>query len=329
VRLAIDSDEAAQKTYQQNHPSASVHTVDLSRVDASGIARLWEESCPNTRPVGVVGGPPCQAFSVANARPRESDARRDLPARYALLLKGLNDRFNLDFFVFENVTGLLSPRHKDYYARLLKMFEDAHFTVWPSILDAQWFGVPQRRKRLFVVGLNRGKFGRKPFNLPDGRGDITPVNVRQAIEGLPEAVLFKPGLQPALIPYHPNHWTMVPRSPKFENGLLKKQPVNGRSFRVLKWDAPSWTISFGHREVYVHPLGHRRLSVLEAMLLQGFPPTYQLVGTLSDQLRLASDAVPPPLAHGVALVIRDFVERATGSRRRRPRATAAHALALR
>ena len=307
VRVAIDKDEAATNTYQRNHPSAATHSRDLSHTRASEIARLWTEACPESAPVGVIGGPPCQAFSGGNAHPSDDDERRDLPVRYAKLLKGLNHEFSLDFFVFENVTGLLWPRHRRYYAALLEMFKEAGFRLWPVVLDAQHFGVPQRRKRLFVVGLNRRRFKQGDLKVPGQDTHSAVSTVRQAIEHLPDPMHFRRELSPDLIPYHPNHWTMVPRSPKFNSGLLRGRHVNGRSFRVLRWDQPSWTISFGHREVHVHPSGDRRLSVFEAMLLQGFPRDYELVGTLSDQIRLVSDAVPPPLAFGVARTIRRYL----------------------
>jgi DNA (cytosine-5)-methyltransferase 1 len=310
VGLAIDKDESAAKTYRTNHPSAAVHTRDLLRTSAREIARLWTGARGESPPVGVIGGPPCQAFSGGNAHPSDDDERRDLPVRYAKLLKGLNHEFSLDFFVFENVTGLLWPRHRRYYAALLELFKEVGFRLWPVVLDAQHFGVPQRRKRLFVVGLNRRRFKQGDLKVPGQDTHSAVSTVRQAIEHLPEPMHFRRELSPDLIPYHPNHWTMVPRSPKFKSGLLRGRHVNGRSFRVLRWDQPSWTISFGHREVYVHPLGHRRISVLEALLLQGFPPTYQVVGTLSDQFRLVSDAVPPPLAYAVALAIRGFTQEA-------------------
>jgi len=100
---------------------------------------------------------------------------------------------------------------------------------------------------------------------------------------------------------------MVPRSDRIFDGSLKEGEIKGRPFRVLKWDAPSWTVAYGHREVHVHPNTKRRLSVYEAMLLQGFPPEYELCGTLSDQIRLVSDAVPPPLAQGLANSIIDVL----------------------
>ena len=72
------------------------------------------------------------------------------------------------------------------------------------------------------------------------------------------------------------------------------------SFKVLSWDCPSYTVAYGHNEVHVHPNCHRRLSVYEAMLLQGFSHSYELKGTFTEQVRLISDAVPPPLAEGIA-----------------------------
>ena len=93
---------------------------------------------------------------------------------------------------------------------------------------------------------------------------------------------------------------MKPRSKKFFNGFLKEGDVKGRPFRVLEWGKPSWTVAYGHREVHIHPSGLRRLSIYEAMLLQGFRSEYVLRGTLTDQIRLVSDAVPPPLARALA-----------------------------
>ena len=97
---------------------------------------------------------------------------------------------------------------------------------------------------------------------------------------------------------------MRPRSSRFSNGTLKQGEIRGRPFRVLDWDEPSWTVAYGHREVHIHPNGKRRLSVYEAMLLQGFPPEYVLSGTLSDQIRMVSDAVAPPVAKALAQAIR-------------------------
>src|SRR6185369_7760020 len=72
------------------------------------------------------------------------------------------------------------------------------------------------------------------------------------------------------------------------------------SFKRLEWNGQSPAAAYGHRELHVHPAGTRRVSLLEAMLLQGFPESCTFAGNLSEQVTQVSDAVPPPLAAAVA-----------------------------
>jgi DNA (cytosine-5)-methyltransferase 1 len=132
--------------------------------------------------------------------------------------------------------------------------------------------------------------------------------VREAIGGLAEPAFFRCGLDPAKFPVHPNHWTMQPKSPRFGNpdDVVYK---DARSFKRLKWDVPSRTIAFGHREIHIHPDGHRRLSIHEAMLLQGFPNRFVLEGNLSEQVEQVSNAVPPPLSRSIAAAVRRALTR--------------------
>lgn len=171
-------------------------------------------------------------------------------------------------------------------------------------MDAQHFGVAQMRPRVFVVGLNKEKYPDIDFTFPEGNPQQVKT-VRETIGHLPEPVFYSRSLKEKDIPYHPNHWCMVPKSKKFSSGSMQPGQIMGRSFRVLSWDRPSYTVAYGHREVHVHPNGHRRLSVYEAMLLQGFPTEYVLEGTLSDQIRLVSEAVSPPVAYALALSLRE------------------------
>ena len=101
---------------------------------------------------------------------------------------------------------------------------------------------------------------------------------------------------------------MMPKSHKFFDGSLKEGHTSTRSFKTLAWNKPSVTASYGHREVHVHPEGTRRLSVFEAMKIQGFPRDYVLEGTLSAQIDQVSEAVPPPLAEAVAVSIRSALQ---------------------
>jgi len=296
--LAMDVDRAACLTFEHNHPGVRVLKKDLSEaVNGYAIERL-SELPSSLRPIGVIGGPPCQAFSMSNVHKKSDDPRLKLPGNYAHILSELNKHYGLDFFVFENVLGLKHKAHSELFGYFKRLFEKAGFCIFEGELDAQDFGVAQVRKRVFVVGFNKQKYKAVHFEFPKG-DTANRKTVREIIGSLPPPAIFERGMSNE-IAFHQNHWCMKPRSEKFFNGFLKEGDVKGRPFRVLEWGKPSWTVAYGHREVHIHPSGKRRLSIYEAMLLQGFRSEYVLKGTLSDQIRLVSDAVPPPLARAIA-----------------------------
>lgn len=305
--LAIDKDAVACRTYEENHTGVRVLKQDLSTAPKGYILERLAELPEMRKPIGVIGGPPCQAFSLSNRNGGIRDARANLPENYAAVLKELATAFELDFFVFENVLGLRYKKHSELFGVFKKLFASAGFSIFEGELNALDFGVPQVRKRIFVVGFNEKKYPDLDFEFPAAAAKARRT-VEDAIGSLPKPRYFEHGLLPADIPVHPNHWCMRPRSKKFFNGYLKEGDSKGRPFRVLPWDKPSWTVAYGHREVHIHPSGRRRLSVYEAMLLQGFPSSYKLLGTLSDQIRLVSDAVPPPLAKGLAEAVQEVIE---------------------
>ena len=250
-------------------------------------------------------------FSNGNKSERDAkDERRLLPLRYAEILKTLNKRYEIDFFIFENVDGLAKPKHENDFKKILDLFDAAGFHVESKILDAYNFGVPQHRNRVFIIGWNKNLYPANTYKFPDGK----PCNltVRHTIQELDTPVYFSHNLDANNFSVHPNHWTMVPRSPKFRNPPPANLRKSVRSFRRLDWDSPSYTVAYGHNEIHVHPNGKRRLSIYEAMLLQGFPKGkkgYRLLGGLSDQVSLVSDAVPPPLANALAKSIKEYIKK--------------------
>ncbi|NTU97509.1 MAG: DNA cytosine methyltransferase [Chlorobiaceae bacterium] len=255
--------------------------------------------------LGVIGGAPCQTFSNGNVHFNGDDVRHTLPRRYAYLLRALNEEYDLDFFVFENVKGITSKKHQQEYTTIKHMFSCAGFKLFEGELDAVNFGVAQHRCRVFIVGFNKVKYPNIQFAFPEAEMTV-PLTVASKIKDLPTPLFFKQGTTREDISFHPNHWTMYPRSGKFTDGFLKKNGhKQGRSFRVLQWDKPSLTVAYGNREIHVHPNADRRLSVYEAMLLQGFPEDYELLGTLSDQIRQVSDAIPPQLGAALGKAIRE------------------------
>ena len=159
----------------------------------------------------------------------------------------------------------------------------------------------QNRKRLFVLALQRKVPAISKWHAPVGSDERKTVS--DAIRALPSPAYFRRDMEPHTIPHHPNHWCMNPKSRRFHDGSLIAGDSSSRSFKTLAWDKPSITAAYGHREVHVHPNGKRRLSVFEAMRIQGFPNDYVLHGTLSAQIDQVSEAVPPPLAEAIALSI--------------------------
>ncbi|MBI3934996.1 MAG: DNA cytosine methyltransferase [Acidobacteria bacterium] len=307
--LALDDDEQAVITYNWNRGGSIGPAVgaDLATKSPEWLLHLWEKRAgTNIGPFGVIGGPPCQSFSVSNVHPLEHDKRRTLPIAYSKILAAFNERFVIHFFLFENVTGLKHKSHDSSFSEFKDAFQKSGFTVVDFHLNAINFGVPQYRERLFIVGFNETLYHGIDFQAP--KGNSKKVSVRDAIGDLPEPVPWGRAVYPHRLDIHRNHWHMNARSKKFTNGALKNGGFPGRSFRTLVWDEPSWTASYGHREVHVHPDRKRRLSVYEAMLLQGFPPEYELLGTLSDQIELVSNAVPPPLAFALAQRITEAID---------------------
>jgi DNA (cytosine-5)-methyltransferase 1 len=297
IELALDVDAVAVRSYNHNRDTEVCRVADLTELDAVDIIKLYNENSYK-EPVGVIGGAPCQTFSCSNVHFNGDDARHLLPRRYACLLRELNEKFNLDFFVFENVKGITSSRHREEYTTIKRLFSRAGFKLFEGELDAADFGVAQHRRRVFIVGFNKKKYPGLKFEFPGPQTDI-PLTVASKLKGLPQPTLYRPGIRKEDVAFHPNHWTMYPKSKKFMDGSLTNKHRHGRSFRILDWEKPSFTVAYGNREIHIHPDANRRISVYEAMQLQGFPKTYELLGSLSDQIRQVSDAIPPQL--GAAL----------------------------
>jgi DNA (cytosine-5)-methyltransferase 1 len=210
----------------------------------------------------------------------------------------LQQEYIVEFVIFENVLGIRDKKHAVKYKGLMSGLGSLGFSITEKELCSLDFGVPQNRRRIILSAMRKGQ----------GYGDVNPEEipglktVRETIEGLPEPKFFDRKLMPEDIPVHANHWTMRPKSPKFSNPNASFP--DGRSFKRLEWDRPSPTVAYGHREIHIHPSGTRRLSIYEAMLLQGFPNDFILQGNLSEQVEQVSNAVPPPLGKSIANAVK-------------------------
>lgn len=300
--LAYDRREPGLKSWQNNRSFGKAVNRDISKIT---LKQIDEDYGSEFSPTGVIGGPPCQGFSVANRYGSADDPRNKLVAKFFNIALRLHKRSPLSFIVMENVPAIQGIRGGGILEKQKAKLKRNGFSVYDKVLDAQEFGVAQRRRRLFLVAINKSITKSETWDFPDTFKK--KKTVRDVIEKLPEPIYFDRSVTPETIPFHPNHWCMKPKSPKFFSGELKEGFVAKRSFKTLSWDKPSYTASYGNREVHIHPDGHRRLSVYEAMKIQGFDKKYKLSGTMSDQITQVSEAVPPPLAAVVAKKIHELV----------------------
>lgn len=298
IAFAVDKSDWAVKTHRLNFPATHAMSADLVQLGPTGLIEELSHVLKDGERIGVIGGPPCQGFSRANRSASDDDPRNRLPVLYLEIVEQLQTKYDVAFVLFENVLGFRDRKHLDIFNGMLSRLEAMGLCGGAANLCASDFGVPQRRRRVIISAFQAHNQLAAFKPLPVESDDIS---VRFAIGNLPEPTFFRRGLTPADIPFHPNHWTMNPKSPKFSDNFIEMR--GARSFRRLDWNQPSPTVAYGHREIHVHPSGRRRLSILEAMLLQGFPKEFVLLGPLSAQVDQISNAVPPPLAYQLAKAV--------------------------
>lgn len=299
LSFAVDVSPSAIQTHRRNFDRTVSVAADLATLGPQGVLGHLDKILKPEESIGVIGGPPCQGFSRANTGAAANDPRNRLPLLYLQIVEALQEKYTVEFVLFENVLGIRDAKHSVTFRGILSKFREIGLTPDVSEYSALDYGVAQTRNRVIISGFRNEVVAR---NFKPEKVAAKCLTVREKIGLLPEPAFFARDLDKSVIPHHENHWTMRPVSRRFS------QPGGadraGRSFRRLEWDKPSPTVAYGHREIHVHPEGRRRLSIYEAMLLQGFPSTFVLEGNLSSQVEQVSNAVPPPLARSLATAIR-------------------------
>jgi DNA (cytosine-5)-methyltransferase 1 len=314
IVYANDFDKTVWETFERNHGIT---------IDRRPLAEVAVDEIPDAD--GIVGGPPCQSWSVAGARRGMEDPRGRAFCDYVRVIKAKNPLF----FCAENVPGIISSTHLSEFEKILNHFAAMGYKANVRVLDARNFGVPQSRRRVFVVGY-RADLDRE-FGFPEqthlepkhsllGETISNWVTLREALAGLPPAV-------PAKGTSTPNKHLEVPNH-EFMKGSLSA--IYMSRDRRKSWDEPSYTIPAKWRHAPLHPdsskmrkIGvdqcefeddqpdFRRLSVRECARIQTFPDNfifyYDHVGR---GYRMVGNAVPVKLAEAVAIQIREDIQQA-------------------
>ncbi len=235
----------------------------------------------------VIGGFPCQGFSVANMKRTEDDERNSL---YKQLIRVIKDK-NPKFFLAENVKGILSLGNGIVFEMIQGDFENLDYKVKHKVLNAADYGVPQTRQRVIIIGV---------------RDDIdfeyqypSPTHNASGKNGLPRWVSVEKALESIPDPDLPNDLK------NHEYSKYKLQFNGYLGHRALDPDKPAPTVTArgdnrGGVVILPHPNAQRRMSCRELATIQSFPLDYEFFGNSSSIYRQIGNAVPPLLGYAVA-----------------------------
>jgi DNA (cytosine-5)-methyltransferase 1 len=327
VIIGVDNNESALKTFKKNHNNSQTLMLDLHTNESiDEIVR----SCNGKQVDVIIGGPPCQGFSLTGTR-NEHDERNTLFNSMFRLAKRVNPKA----IIIENVPGLLKLYNGKAKDEIIRLCEENGYTCNPKILFAPDYGVPQIRKRVFFVAL-RKELGN--FDFPDkilskeeyigcesAIGDLPSLEADLGADKSDYTGAAVTGYQRLMrngnstlfnhsgtrhTPHVINVISQVP-----EGGNHKDLPPgvgDSRKFNEA-WTRyhskkPSKTIDTGHRN-HFHYKYHRVPTVRENARLQSFPDDFIFIGNKTEQYRQVGNAVPPLLGKVLAEKLIEYLKK--------------------
>ncbi|WP_436960597.1 DNA cytosine methyltransferase [Staphylococcus xylosus] len=337
VVLGVDFDDSALKTFSKNHGKAEIMKLDLFNHDNINKIDTFLKKKSIDLDV-LVGGPPCQGFSLAGKR-EEFDQRNVLYSamvKTAALLKP-------KVVVLENVPGMLTLYKGAGAKRVKEDFEKIGYNVAdPQILYAPDFGIPQIRKRVFFVMTLNSKISQQ-FIYPK------PTLLEKNYLSCEDAINDLPSLE-GVTDFSLNNIYEYPHAPKtlYQNFMRKnsdkiynhtptkhtEETVNlisqiseGKNYKDLPQEIldkrnfkynealtryhskkPSRTIDTGHR-THFHYKWNRIPTVRENARLQSFPDDFIFYGNKQEQYRQVGNAVPPLLGKAIAMKVKELLDK--------------------
>jgi len=314
VVLGIDSWDDAVQTFNKNHSASTGIVANLKNETVKDISAK-----NNVQNIDVIiGGPPCQGFSIAGKRIVE-DERNELYKSFIEFVQ----YYKPSVFLMENVPNILSMEKGIVKDKIIHDFKRIGYTVNTDVLMASKYGVPQNRRRAFFVGFRNGHL----FDFPkpdtdilltseDAISDLTKESIDDgSFYPLPTKseyqIMMRNGSKKIFNHEITNHKdktieiiNMVP-----DGGNYKDLPMEFRETRKVNiaWtrlnsQKPSFTIDTGHRH-HFHYKFNRVPTVRESARIQSFKDDFIFFGSKTSQYKQVGNAVPPILAKKLALAI--------------------------
>lgn len=298
VVWANEFDSTIHKTYKLNHPKTKLNTSDIRSISSNDVP-----DCD-----GIIGGPPCQSWSLGGKCLGIEDDRGKLVYDYIRIVKEKKPKF----FIMENVPGMVTPKHIKAFNEFLNLFRSAGYNIKYELMNAADFEVPQDRLRVIIVGVRSDLNVEFIFPM---KLDAVPITLFQAIGDIKD----KP------IPYK-NEQVLctknsIPNNDYYTGPFAQKFMARNR---VRGWDEQSFTIQAQAKNEPLHPQApkmeyvsadkrkfvagkehlYRRLSVRECARIQSFPDNFKFIyDNVLDGYKMVGNAVPPRLAYYLALSI--------------------------
>jgi DNA (cytosine-5)-methyltransferase 1 len=288
--FATDHDPVAMATLRQNLPHVPTWEGDIAELTADAIL---EQAGLAPGELDVLdGSPPCQGFSMAGRR-QLSDSRNTLFREYVRLLADLQPKG----FVMENVAGMVRGRMRLVFAECLAALKDAGYRVSARVLNAMYFGVPQHRSRLIVIGV-RSDLGIDPSH---PAATSWPIPLRTAL-----AAAARIGAQPgdAEVPDLTDSYGLL--WPQVRPGQSAMHVIGKGYSSCVKPhpDRPCPTLMKTQKGTgfapLVHPSERRPLSIREAATIGAYPPAFHFTGSYQEQWGRIGNSVPPLFMHAIA-----------------------------
>lgn len=303
--LLNELDSSACATLRKNRPNWNIVEGDVSSINFK----------PFRNQIDILsGGFPCQAFSYAGKKMGFEDARGTLFFEFARAVKETNPKV----FLAENVKGLLTHDNGKTLKTIINIISELGYNlVCPRVLKAIFYRVPQKRERLFLVGIRKDLSEQAEFKWPSPYNRIMTLK-----DALKSGELYKTDVPPSLGQMYPKKkadiLAMVPQGgywkdlpDKIQREYMKKSYFLGGGktgmARRLSWDEPSLTLTCAPAQKQTercHPEETRPLTIREYARIQTFPDDWKFEGSLSSQYKQIGNAVPVNLAYamGRALV---------------------------
>lgn len=345
ITKAVEYDKMIAKSYKENHPHTKMFAEDIGNVDNEQFFKKGEADL-------IIGGPPCQGFSMAGARIRKNgfqeDPRNYLFKHYLNIVKIVSPKY----FIFENVKGILTRSNGEIFKEIIKAFSNSDnfngdkYYISYKIVKAIEVGIPQKRERVIIFGSKNKDidfnffyhqaYEKLKIERPDFLKDVT---VWEAISNLPEAndngkiknpkskTNYQKYLETDLETI--NNHTKTNHSKKSlermakiksgENWTSLNEKINsvhsGAYGRLSKNEpAPTITTRFDTPSGgrFIHPVKNRTLTPREAARIQSFPDNFNFIGSKSSICTQIGNAVPPKLAFFIACIIKEIENEKNG-----------------